>query len=167
MGLAPVDPDGDSVRCRWAASTEAQGAYTNPSYWPSLSLDTANCIVKYDGTKDSSGTGVKPIGIMMEDVASNGSVRSAIPVQFLAQVWTPNMNARSARYPDWFGGHEESAAHPHLIAVPPPSTLPQHQLMVTRSQPAAQFRSPLLPPQRMVPSRSSHTKHHPVCRAAQ
>jgi len=111
IDLAPVDPDGDSVRCRWATSTEAQGAYTNPSYWPSLSLDTANCIVKYDGTKDSSGTGVKPIGIMMEDVASNGSVRSAIPVQFLAQVWTPNMNARSARYPDWFGGHEESAAH--------------------------------------------------------
>ena len=106
IDLAPVDPDGDSVRCRWATSTEAQGAYTNPSYWPSLSLDTANCIVKYDGTKDSSGTGVKPIGIMMEDVASNGSVRSAIPVQFLAQVWTPNLNARSIRYPDWFGGKE-------------------------------------------------------------
>lgn len=111
IDLAPVDPDGDSVRCRWATASEAGGAYTNPSHWPSMSLDTANCIVKYDGTKDSSSSGVKPIGIMMEDVDSQGQVRSVIPVQFLAQVWTPNLNARSIRYPDWFGGQEESADH--------------------------------------------------------
>jgi hypothetical protein len=110
IDLAPTDADGDSVRCRWATSSEAGGAYTNPSNWPSLSLDAANCIVKYDGTKDSSSQGVKPIALMMEDVAANGSVKSSIPVQFLAQVWTPNMNARSIRYPDWFGG-EESANH--------------------------------------------------------
>jgi len=113
IDLAPTDPDGDSVRCRWATYTESRGAYTTPSDFPSLTLDTANCVVKYDGTNDSTSSGVKPVGIMMEDVDSNGNVRSATPVQFLAQVWTPSMNARAinVQYPDWFGEHDESAEH--------------------------------------------------------
>ena len=40
---------------------------------------------------------------MMEDFDSNNNVRSSIPVQFLAQVWTPSLNpSTSAIYPDWF-----------------------------------------------------------------
>merc|ERR1712147_361296 len=51
----------------------------------------------------------KPIGLMMEDFDADGNVRSSIPVQFLAQVWTPNMSTRSigaANYPDWFAEKE-------------------------------------------------------------
>ena len=80
------------MRCRWATSDEAGGARFNPVAYPSLSLDGDNCIVKYDGTMDTSQVGVKPIALMMEDFDSEGNIRSSVPVQFLAQVWTPTMN---------------------------------------------------------------------------
>jgi len=115
--LQPSDADGDNVRCRWASQAEAGGAFNVPGAWPSLSLDAANCIVHYDGTLDSSTQGVKPIGLMMEDFDSNGNVRSSIPVQFLAQVWTPNMSTRSigaANYPDWFAEKE----HKDHVKIP-------------------------------------------------
>ena len=115
--LQPTDADGDKVKCRWATSSEAGGAFNTPNYWPSLSLDGENCIVHYDGTLDSSTQGVKPVGLMMEDFDSNGNVRSSIPVQFLAQVWTPNMSTRSigaANYPDWFAEKE----HKDHVKIP-------------------------------------------------
>ena len=118
IDLAPTDVDGDTIRCRWARPTEAGGVTYNAAKHPSLSLDQENCIVKYDGTMDQSTVGVKPIGLMMEDFDSNGQVRSSIPVQFLAQVWTPNLNTRSIgydNYPDWFGEHDE---HPDHVDVP-------------------------------------------------
>merc|ERR1711931_220128 len=60
---------------------------------------------------------VKPIGLMMEDFDASGNVRSSIPVQFLAQVWTPNMATRSlgaANYPEWFAEKE----HKDHVKVP-------------------------------------------------
>lgn len=117
IDLAPSDADGDNVTCRWATASEAGGAYNIPGAWPSLSLDKANCIVKYDGTLDSSTSGVKPVGLMMEDFDADGNVRSSIPVQFLAQVWTPNMATRSigaANYPDWFSEKE----HKDHVKIP-------------------------------------------------
>ena len=114
IDLAPVDSDGDKVRCRWANSGEAGGVVYNASRQSSLSLDTENCIVKYDGTKDRSTVGVKPVALMMEDFDAQGNVRSSVPVQFLAQVWTPNMSTRSIgyhNYPDWFGMHEDEDNH--------------------------------------------------------
>ena len=51
---------------------------------------------------------------MMEDFDANGNVRSSIPVQFLAQVWTPNPNTRSiggANYPEWLDANEEHEEH--------------------------------------------------------
>ena len=108
--LKPNDLDGDRVKCRWAVgSDEAGGAEHIPAKHPSLTLDEDNCTVWYDGTKDASQVGVKPIALMMEDFDSNNNVRSSIPVQFLAQVWTPNMNTRSIgydNYPKWFDGDE-------------------------------------------------------------
>jgi hypothetical protein len=131
IDLAPFDADGDNVRCRWATFAEAGGAYNIPGNWPSLSLDEANCIVKYDGTLDSSTSGVKPVGLMMEDFDANGNVRSSVPVQFLAQVWTPNMSTRSigaANYPQWFS----SDAHKHKEH----DNLPQRPSRGRRSLPA-------------------------------
>ena len=117
VDLAPTDADGDNVKCRWATASEAGGSLYSSTLWPSLSLDEENCIVTYDGTMDASTVGVKPIGLMMEDFDSNGNVRSSIPVQFLAQVWTPNMNTRSIgydNYPRWFDGDE----HPDHVDAP-------------------------------------------------
>ena len=117
IDLSPVDADGDSVRCRWATSSEAGGAFNTPGFWPSLSLDEVNCIVTYDGTMDGTSLGVKPIGLMMEDFDSSGNVRSSIPVQFLGLVWTPNMSTRSIgteNYPEWFDEKE----HKDHVMVP-------------------------------------------------
>ena len=114
IDLTPVDADGDRVRCRWATSSEAGGAVYNASKQSSLTLDEENCIVKYDGTKDATRVGVKPVALMMEDLDARGNVRSSVPVQFLGQVWTPNMNTRSIgyhNYPDWFGMYEEDEDH--------------------------------------------------------
>ena len=114
IDLAPVDVDGDTVRCRWATASEAGGAFNTPGYWPSLSLDEANCIVTYDGAMDGTSVGVKPVGLMMEDFDASGNVRSSIPVQFLGRVWTPNMSTRSigaANYPKEWNNEEEHEDH--------------------------------------------------------
>ena len=116
IDLAPEDADGDAIKCRWATQEEAAGAWTDPIEWPSFKLDEENCIVHYFGSLDASQVGVKPVGLMMEDFDSNGNVKSSIPVQFLAQVWTPDMNARSVtpNYPiqEWYPPHDHSE-HKH------------------------------------------------------
>ena len=113
IDLAPTDQDGDRVKCRWATLDEAGGAYNDGVAWPSLSLDEDNCIVHYSGSIDSTQSGVKAIALMIEDFDSAGSIRSSIPIQFLAQVWTPDLNSRSNKiqYPDWFGQEEEHEDH--------------------------------------------------------
>ena len=95
IALNPTDADGDVVKCRWATQSEASSAYYSQTLWPSLSIDQDNCVVHYNGTLDSSGQGVKPIALMIEDFDANGSIKSSTPIQFLAQVWTPNVSARS------------------------------------------------------------------------
>ena len=116
IDLSPVDPDGDKIKCRWSKSqSEGGGATYNAAAWPSLSLDEDNCIVHYTGSMDNTHTGVKGVGIMMEDFDSNGEVRSSIPVQFLAAVWTPSTVSRGVAlpfvYPDWFAEKSEHDDH--------------------------------------------------------
>jgi hypothetical protein len=117
INLNPQDIDNDQVRCRWASSSEAGGAYTDQSLWPSLSV-SSDCIVTYSGSMDSGSSGVKPIALMIEDFDSNGNVKSSIPVQFLAMLWTPNIN-RSQRtgfpaYPTWFSEDEDPDHEDHV-----------------------------------------------------
>merc|ERR1712130_737505 len=109
IDLNPSDLDNDRVECRWATSSEAGAAWTQSGHWPSFSLDGPNCIVTYTGSMDNASQGVKPIGLMIEDFDSNGNVKSSIPIQFLAMLWTPNVS-RSQRngqpsYPQWFPEH--------------------------------------------------------------
>ena len=52
---------------------------------------------------------------MMDDFDADGNVRSSIPVQFLGQVWTPNLTKRFAGYPSWFDEHDE---HPDHVDMP-------------------------------------------------
>jgi len=119
LDLSPTDPDGDTVRCRWAA-TEAEGgaAQYNAAAWPSLSLDGDNCIVHYTGSIDETQVGLKGVGIMMEDFDANGNRKSSIPVQFLAAVWTPQSSARGVAlpfvYPDWFAETNDDHHHDHI-----------------------------------------------------
>ena len=121
IDLSPVDPDGDTVKCRWAKyQSEGGGATYNSRAWPSLSLDEDNCIVHYTGSMDRTHTGVKAVGIIMEDRGADGRVRSSIPVQFLATVWTPSTVSRGVAlpfvYPDWFAEkseHEDHENHDH------------------------------------------------------
>ena len=62
----------------------------------------------YSGSLDLTEFGVKPVALMIEDFNSNGDVRSSIPVQFLATVWTPNLNTRRRLpYPNWFPEDED------------------------------------------------------------
>jgi len=125
IDLAPSDIDGDTVKCRWGTSVESGGATYDNQLWPSLSLDEDNCIVSYTGSLDKSTEGVKPIGLMIEDFDSDGNLKSSIPVQFLAQVWTPNLNSRTvgvANYPDWFRGpdHDDHRDYVHNQDNHPP-----------------------------------------------
>ena len=116
IDLSPVDPDGDTVRCRWSNNnSEGGGATYNAAAWPSLSLDEENCIVHYTGSMDTTVTGVKGVAIMMEDRGADGQIRSSIPVQFLAAVWTPSTVSRGVAlpfvYPDWFAEKSEHDDH--------------------------------------------------------
>ena len=95
IALNPTDADGDIVKCKWATQSEASSAYYQQSLWPSLSIDQDNCVVHYNGTLDSHGQGVKPIALTIEDFDVNGNIKSSTPIQFLAQVWTPNISSRS------------------------------------------------------------------------
>lgn len=108
IALNPIDADGDTVKCRWSTYDEAYGGVYDSSKWPSLSLDENTCIVTYDGTQDLTQVGVKPISIHVEDFDADGNVKSAIPVEFLATVWTPGNSPKSGLgpYPEWFGEHE-------------------------------------------------------------
>ena len=118
MVLNPMDPDGDTVRCRWATTPEEGGAARyDATAWPSLSLDGDNCIVHYTGSMDGTHEGLKGVAIMMEDFDQNGVRKSSIPVQFLAAVWTPNSSARGVDvpfvYPDWYAEADDDHHHDH------------------------------------------------------
>lgn len=111
ISLSPVDADGDRIACRWATVEESGGAYKEPGRLGSLSLDGDTCTVTYTGSLDSSTFGVKPVGLMIEDFDADGNVRSSIPVQFLAKVWTPDLSTRGISYPDWFSDEHEHKDH--------------------------------------------------------
>ena len=51
------DPDGDTVKCRWAVRHETNDNAVHGSNLSSLSLDTETCTVTYDGSLDNICTG--------------------------------------------------------------------------------------------------------------
>jgi len=110
IDLSPTDKDGDKIKCRWATSNESLGAWSGNHNFGSITLDENTCILTYDGTNDSAPDGVKPIAVQVEDFDANGNLKSSMPVQFLATVWTPgNTNFRSSardttpyQYPNLF-----------------------------------------------------------------
>ena len=87
--LAVSDPDGDTVRCRWAnGSTECGGIC---SAFPGATLNSATCTISYTANR---GTGYKAAAIVIEDFASGYSgALSSMGLQFLVLVvpaWSLN-----------------------------------------------------------------------------
>lgn len=95
----------------------------------SISLDEERCVLIYNGENDLSVTGVKPIAIQVEDFDESGNVKSSVPVQFLATVWTPQNDNFSNRFmygpgkpaqiPDLFpiDDHNDDHADNHVHSV--------------------------------------------------
>lgn len=69
----PVDPEGDTVRCRWSTYDEAKAMSWNTGL-QQFSLDEENCTVTYHPEFDQTGEGSKPIAIQVEDYDSNGNL---------------------------------------------------------------------------------------------
>jgi len=79
--LAVSDPNGDTVRCRWAVGVECAGIC---GAFPGAVLNSATCIISYTANR---GTGFNAAAIMVEDFVS-GSSRplSSVAFQFLVLV---------------------------------------------------------------------------------
>jgi hypothetical protein len=89
--LNPVDSDGDTIKCRWATMAEAGALARDNGDFDSLVLDADLCKVTYDPSADIFASGIKPIAIQVEDFAADGTLRSSMPAQFMATIWTPGM----------------------------------------------------------------------------
>ena len=70
----PIDPEGDTVRCRWSSAFESSAFARNATTLKQFSLDEENCIVTYHPEFDEVGRGSKPIALQVEDFDSNGNL---------------------------------------------------------------------------------------------
>ena len=95
--VAPVDPEGDTVRCRWSSSSES-----HDMAWFSMltqfSLDQDTCVVTYHPENDQATTGgSKAISVQVEDFDADGNLLHSVPLVFIALVSEPQLpNARSS-----------------------------------------------------------------------
>ena len=80
--LAVSDPDGDTVRCRWANSNLECGSICTNKF-PGAILNPVSCTITYS----ANGTGFKAAAIMLEDFSA-GSLQplSSVGLQFLVLV---------------------------------------------------------------------------------
>jgi len=113
--LPAVDPDGDTIRCRWASSSLGECSHVCMSI-PGAHLDEDRCTVSYNAT---SAVGVYAVAIQIDDFASATDVQpmSSVPVQFLVNVSRASV-ACDAR-PVFVRPTEDDGA---CIAVPPNTT---------------------------------------------
>ena len=80
--LAVSDPDGDTVRCRWANSSLECESICNE--FPGASLDPVSCTITYSA---NNGIGFKAAAIMLEDFSAGSSQPlSSVGLQFLVLV---------------------------------------------------------------------------------
>ena len=79
MGI--IDPDGDSIQCRWAIDSECSSICNSI---PGAVLDPNSCTIRYHAT---FGIGLKAVAIMIEDFVPNSFLPlSSIAHQFLVEV---------------------------------------------------------------------------------
>jgi hypothetical protein len=96
--ITPVDPDGNSIKCRWSTIYEASFMAHDKTDWDGndwpmeqLSLDEVACSVTYHPEFDNHG-GNKAIAVQVEDYDENGVLLSSVPCVFFARVFTPDID---------------------------------------------------------------------------
>lgn len=82
--IPAVDPDGDTMRCRWADSTLGECSDVCMSL-PGADIDTDRCTIEYNAT---GALGVYAVAIQIDDFASATDTQpiSSMPLQFLVNV---------------------------------------------------------------------------------
>ena len=81
ISLAVIDPDGDTVRCRWASGTECRRVCNRI---PDAVLDPNSCTISYHA---NFGIGLKLVAIMIEDFLPSSVVPlSSVAHQFIVKV---------------------------------------------------------------------------------
>ena len=72
--VAPVDPEGDTIRCRWASESEAY-KMAHDSGLSQFSLNEETCVVTYHPENDQATTGgSKAISVQVEDFDADGNL---------------------------------------------------------------------------------------------
>ena len=81
ISLAVSDPDGDTVRCRWALGTECGGICNQ---FPGAVLDQESCTIKYEANR---GARYWAAALMIEDFSAEATgALSSVALQFLVLV---------------------------------------------------------------------------------
>lgn len=110
-----VDPDGDTVRCRWANFSFGECSDVCMSF-PGANLDPQRCTISY---RAAGAVGVYAVAIQIEDFdrADDTKAISSVPLQFLVNVSRSSLscNARPVFVPP-------TVADGTCIAIPPNTT---------------------------------------------
>ncbi|UJR34837.1 hypothetical protein I4U23_027618 [Adineta vaga] len=82
------DPDGDTMRCRWASGYSECGGVCPPSSLPPNTIIFSNCTIVITGENINDWFAV---ALMVEDFINSSSTTplSSVPVQFLVRVVSP------------------------------------------------------------------------------
>ena len=145
--LPAVDPDGDTIRCRWASSSLGECSHVCEAF-PGAILDEDRCTISYNATGD---VGVYAIAIQVDDFASATDMQpiSSVPLQFLVNVSYASV-ACDAR-PVFVPPTEDDGT---CIAIPPNATYTgilvarssragAHIVDITTQSPTGMKKSPL------------------------
>ena len=146
--LPAVDPDGDTIRCRWANSSLGECSHVCMSF-PGAHLDEDRCTISYNAT---GAVGVYAVAMQIDDFASATDVQpiSSVPLQFLVNVSNASI-ACDAR-PVFVPPTEDDGT---CIAIPPNSTYTgilvarssgpdAHIVDITTQSPSGMKKSPLM-----------------------
>lgn len=129
----PVDPEADTVRCRWSTADESFNMAWSSNF-TQFSLDEEDCIVTYHPERDLAGEGSKPVAIQVEDFDAAGNLLHSVPLAFAGVVFTPEIEASRAfqkknplykgllegtdDHDDHHGRHRRSAEPEHCYGKP-------------------------------------------------
>ena len=115
IAIAPYDPDGDVVRCRWGNKTTKECSGICDGF-PNAVLDEQTCSLSYESV--GRDTGFKAVAIMMEDFARTDTEfrtpLSTVALNFLVNVYSSNL-ACSAGVPQFIRPTPPNMA---CIAIP-------------------------------------------------
>ena len=136
--LAVNDPDGDTVRCRWAQGRECAGLC---GQFQGAHLDTNTCVITYQSVY---GTRYWGAAVMLEDFALGTSTPlSSVALQFLVLV-IPNTNNDSCSQLPTFV--EPTILAGSCVAVPPQRTFTTQLVAATASAGVAIIEIQTFPP---------------------